>query len=341
MKKIYLFILLFFAISYSFAQNYKVGCIAFYNIENLFDTIDSPNTHDSEFLPDGARKWNSEKYYKKLDNMARVISEIGTELVPTGPAVIGLSEVENRSVLEDLVKRPLLASRNYQIVHFDSPDERGVDVAFLYQPNIFKLTNARAVHITNLPENDKTRDLLVISGYFDGEMMHFLVNHWPSRGGGQKESEIKRILVAQNDRAVIDSILKTDPNAKIVFMGDLNDDPIDKSVKVYMRTKGKIKKLQDGDLYNPMEEKFKSGDGTLGYNDAWNLFDQLIISQGLIGEDKSTYKFKNATVFRKPYLITKEGQYEGYPLRTFSYDEFINGYSDHLPVYLYIVKEVK
>ncbi len=341
MKKIVLLLLLVCNFLLVVAQNntYKLACVAFYNIENLFDTINSPDTHDSEFTPEGSKKWNSEKYYQKLDNMAKVISEIGTDNVPGGPVVIGLSEVENRLVLEDLVKRPLLLSKNYQIIHYESPDERGVDVALLYQPHFFQVTNSKVFHL-ELPENDKTRDLLLVSGMFDGEMMHFMVDHWPSRGGGQKKSAPKRNLAGMNVRKVVDSLLNENPNSKIVVMGDLNDDPVDESVLVHLNANGNKKKLTDRQLYNPMYEKYKKGIGTLGYNDAWNLFDQMIISQALLN-DKTGYVFFKAVVHNKKYLLNTTGEYEGYPHRTFSGDAFLNGYSDHLPVYLLLVKEIK
>lgn len=347
MKKTFLIIVLLLAIfitAKSQDKEYKVACIAFYNLENLFDTIVDPNPKkilQDDFTPNGDKMWTSERYYQKLDNMARVISEIGTELSPKGPVVIGVSEIENKAVLEDLVKRPALLTRNYQIVHFESQDERGIDVAFLYQPDRFKLIDAKNFPILLIEEDgdtDKTRDLVWMTGTLDGEKMHFLVDHWPSRGGG-KASIAKRNATGTHVRAVVDSIFKSKPEAKIVFMGDLNDDPIDESVKKYLNAGGKIKKLKEGQLYNPMYEKYKKGIGSLAYNDGWNLFDQIIISQSLLGDDKSTYKFHKALIFNEKYLIQKEGRYKGYPFRTFGGGEYQGGYSDHLPSYIYIIKE--
>ncbi|MBN2890433.1 MAG: endonuclease/exonuclease/phosphatase family protein [Bacteroidales bacterium] len=317
--------------------------MAFYNVENLFDTIVDPDTNrilQEDFTPKGPKNWTSEKYFRKLDNIARVISDIGTELVPTGPAILGVSEVENKLVLEDLVKRPAIASRNYQIVHFQSQDERGVDVAFLYQPSRFKLISANHYPIL-LDEHDRTRDLVVMCGLLDGEKMYFMVDHWPSRGGGQKKSQPKRDSVASHDRSIIDSILAIEPDAKIIFMGDLNDDPIDESVTTFLNANGKLKKLKEGQLYNPMAEKYKKGIGTLGYNGTWNLFDQIILTQSFLGDDKSTYKFHKALVYNKKYLIQESGYYKGYPFRSFSGNDFIGGYSDHFPSYIYIIKENK
>jgi hypothetical protein len=352
-KKILTLLTAILLFSQSFAQQnpknedkqYKLMCVAFYNLENLFDTIVDPDTNlilREDFTPLGAKNWNTEKYYKKLDNLAKVISMLGTEKVPTGPAVIGVAEVENRSVLDDLVKRPAIINRNYKIVHYDSPDERGIDVAFLYQPDKFKLIKSWVRHETSLPNGDKTRDMLAIYGELDGEPFYFIVDHWPSRRGGQKRSEPLRDSVAKHDRQVIDSILALNPGAKVIYMGDLNDDPVDESVKKYMNASGKIKKLKEGQLYNPMEEKFKRGIGTLAYNDAWNLFDQFMMTQSLIDtKDLSTYKFLQAKIFSKNFMKQKSGRFEGYPLRTYVGNEFTGGYSDHFPVYLFLYKELK
>jgi hypothetical protein len=329
----------------SFAQKkYKYQCVAFYNLENLFDTIADPDTNlilRYDFTPNGPHHWNTDKYYKKLDNLAFVISQIGTDVVPSGPAVMGVAEVENARVLKDLVSRPMLMSRHYSFVHYDSPDERGIDVALLYEPTRFKVIKSWIRRENSLPHHDKTRDMLAVYGLLDGEPFYFIVDHWPSRYGGQKRSEPLRDSVAKHDRMVIDSIIKIHPNAKIIYMGDLNDDPVDESVKKYMHSVGKIKKLKPGDLYNPMEEKFRNGIGTLAYNDAWDLFDQFMLTQSLLTSSKYTYNFAKAFIFRKPFLFQKEGHFKGYPHRTFAGDEFLDGYSDHLPVYLFLRKQVK
>ncbi len=327
-----------------FAQEkqYKIACIAFYNLENLFDTIIDPNPDrilQADFTPNSHKNWNTERYYRKLDNMARVISEIGTDMTPNGPAIIGVSEVENRLVLEDLVKRPAIASRNYQIVHYESPDERGIDVALLYQPGMFKVISS-AAHSILLPENNRTRDLLVVKGVFDGEEIYVMVDHWPSRGGGQKKSAPLRNMVAQHDRGIIDSVFELNPDAKIVFMGDLNDDPTDESVEKFLNANGNIKKLKEGQLYNTMYKKFRKGIGTLAYQNNWNLFDQIIISQSFLNKDKSKYQFYKSFIFNKKYLVEKQGNYKGYPLRTYAGGEYKGGYSDHFPSYIFIIKEI-
>lgn len=335
--------ILFSFSSYSQAdKNYKVACVGFYNLENLFDTINDPLINDDDFTPAGSFVWNSTKYVNKLNNISVVIEDLGKDVSPDGCAVIGVCEVENRLVLEDLVKEEKIKNRNYKIIHIDSPDKRGIDVGLLYQEKYFKPTNTASHKLIMLDKPDfYTRNQLVVSGLMDGDKVSFIVAHWPSRGGGQAASEPSRIAAAKLGREIIDSLLKEDPNAKIVLMGDLNDDPVNKSVRDYLRARTKLAKVKSGDLYNVMYDKFKLGDCTLAYQDAWNLFDQLIISQGLMGIDESTYIFHKSYVYSKDYLKQKEGNYKGYPKRTHAGGLYLNGYSDHFPVYMVLKKEVK
>ncbi len=329
--------------TYSFSQEkkqYKVGCIAFYNIENLFDTIQTPGVNDFEFTPDGANKWNSQRYLKKLESMSEVISQIGSELFPGGPAILGLCEIENREVIVDLINTSKLKPAKYDIVHYHSPDARGVDVGLIYRTDFFKVTSSRSARliVENLP-NFKTRDQLVVSGIYDGEPMHFIVNHWPSRRGGEKRSLPLRKAAAKLTRSIVDSIYSTDPNAKIFIMGDLNDDPTSPSVNKVLGAKGGKNDLKKSDLFNPMWQLHEDGIGSLAYRDAWNLFDQIIISEPLTGDDRSTYKFLRAKVFNAPFLVQKSGQFAGYPFRTYVGANWQGGYSDHFPVYVFIAKE--
>jgi hypothetical protein len=321
---------------------YKVAIVGFYNLENLFDTINNIELRNSEeFTPEGRNKWTSKRYHEKLNNMAFVISKIAKETSPDGIALLGVSEIENKGVLEDLVKDPQIKDRNYQIVHYDSPDWRGVDVALLYQPKYFKVTNSNSHWLNMADTSFRTRDQLVVSGLLDGEMVHVIVNHWPSRSGGEKASRPKRNAAADLTRHIVDSLFAIDKNAKILVMGDLNDDPVNPSVKDHLRTKGKTDQLLEGDLFNPMYKMYKDGIGSLAYRDTWNLFDQVIVSQGLLGEDKATFKFYNAKVFNKSFLKQEEGAYAGYPLRTFAGGVYMNGYSDHFPVYVTLIKTAK
>ncbi|MCB2197186.1 MAG: endonuclease/exonuclease/phosphatase family protein [Bacteroidetes bacterium] len=340
-------ILVFFSfllhISHLSAQEkqYKVATIAFYNLENLFDTLDTPDKHDFEYTPEGNKDWNTKKYYSKQENMAKVISQIGADLTKTAPAVIGVSEIENRSVLEDLVKMPALKPYNYKIVHYESPDRRGIDVALLYQESIFTVTNSLAAKLTVEDKEDFfTRDQLVVSGLLDGEKIHFIVNHWPSRYGGEKKSRPLRNAAADLCRSLADSIMNEDPNAKIIIMGDLNDDPNNESLLKHLNAKRDERTTKEGDLFNTTYPLFKKGIGTLAYRDNWNLFDQMIVSYPLLGEDRSTFKFYKTLIFNKDFLTQQEGRYRGYPLRTHAGGVYKNGYSDHFPVYLYLIKEI-
>ncbi len=324
-------------------KEYKVVCVGFYNLENLFDTILNPELlFAEEFTPEGSAHWTSQRYHEKLDHMSYAISKIATDVTPDGVALLGISEIENKGVIEDLVKEDAIKDRNYQIVHYDTPDRRGIDVALLYNPKYFKVTNWKA-HPLTFPDNPdyKTRSQLVVTGLLDGEEVSIIVNHWPSRRGGEKKSRPKRNAAGDLARHIVDSLLAINKNAKIMVMGDLNDDPINPSVMEHLRAKGKQSQLTDDDMFNPMWKLYKDGIGSLAYRDKWNLFDQIIISQGLLGKDYSTYKFYKARVFNKPFLKQKEGRYKGYPWRTFAGGVYIGGYSDHLPVYIMLIKEAE
>jgi predicted extracellular nuclease len=274
--------------------------------------------------------------------MAKVISQLGTELSPDGVAMLGVAEIENRKVLEDLVAQPELKSRKYQIVHYDSPDERGVDVGLLYQPKYFVPLGSKAVPVVlkdpKTGDKDFTRDILYVAGTFDGEPVHVMVGHWPSRRGGEAGSAWMRAAAAQVCKNLADSLKKVDPNAKIIVMGDLNDDPDNKSLTEVLKARRSTEDLRSDELYNPMYDQFKSGNGTLAYKDSWNLFDQIIVSKGFVNKKTGGWQLYKAMVFRQPWLLQTEGAFRGYPFRTFVGDIFINGYSDHLPVFLYFLK---
>jgi len=347
LKKNLLFRILAVVIAISISLNvnaqkkpYKVACVGFYNLENLFDTIDSPDTYDYEYLPSGKKLWNTERYYKKLNKLADVISQIGDEVISGGPHILGVSEIENALVLEDLVKMPKLLASNYGVIHYDSPDERGVDVGLLYRKDYFEILHTSSHVLTfDFDTSDQTRAQLVVTGLYDGDTLNFIVNHWPSRGGGELASRPKRNAAGDLSRHLVDSMLTLNPNAKIIMMGDLNDNPDNASVKKHFNAKRNIKKLKGTQMYNPYYNIYKKGVGTTAYRDAWSLFDQLIISQSLISKNKSTYVYWKANIFRKKFLIGKEGRYEGHPFRTFSFDRFQNGYSHHFPVYLFLIRD--
>jgi endonuclease/exonuclease/phosphatase family metal-dependent hydrolase len=341
MKRFSWLIFTLFFISNLCAQNKLLVpyAVAFYNLENLFDTIHSNSNYDLEYSPQGVKKWDTKKYQKKIGNMAEAISKLAKENCPLGPAVIGVSEIENRDVLEDLVKSGALVKQNLQIVHYDSPDLRGVDVALLYNPALFTLLSSKSYRL-EVPENPnfKTRDPLLVGGLIDGEKFYILVNHWPSRSRGQKESEYLRVAAARLNRHVSDSLRTLEPDAKIIIMGDLNDDPGNISVRDVLGAKMKRKNVKTGDLFNPLAEIFAKGVGSLGYQGSWNLFDQIIVSDNLLGSDKKTFKFWKSEIFNRDFLISQEGQYKGYPKRTHSGNVFLEGYSDHFPVIVYMIK---
>tara|TARA_Y100000589_G_scaffold329074_1_gene374715 strand:+ start:8933 stop:10006 length:1074 start_codon:yes stop_codon:yes gene_type:complete len=339
-------IVLFFSAYAQLDKNkkYQVATVAFYNLENLFDTIIDPDTNlilREDFTPDAPKHWNSKRYWEKMERMADVISQIGTEVNPAGPQILGVAEIENINVLKDLSKQPKLKKMHYGIVHYDSPDHRGIDVGLFYDSLRFKVLYSRPYRL-KIPEDSSftTRDLLYVKGVLDNaDTLHFIVAHWPSRRGGQKRSEPKRIAAAQLSRSVIDSIMKTNPEAKVILMGDLNDDPNNKSMTKYLKAREHKEDAINGALFNPMIGFYKKGIGTLAYRDNWNLFDQFVLTPGLLKEDYSSYRYFKANVFNKEFLKQQEGAFKGYPKRTYVGTNYLGGYSDHFPVYLFLIKE--
>ena len=324
-------------------QEYKVGAIGFYNFENLFDTLDAPDIRDEEFTPAGSKLWNSQKYQEKLSNLDRVVSELATDLTPDGVAILGVAEIENRTVLEDFVQQPLVKDRNYQIVHYDSPDFRGIDVALLYNPKYYEVIGSKAITLPIYNDDGtarKTRDILYVAGLYDGEPLHVLVNHWPSRRGGEAATQEYRNAGALQCKIICDSLMKEDPNLKVIIMGDLNDDPISPSVKKVLNAKRDKDKVKDNGFYNPMADFFRKGFGTLAYRDAWSLFDQIILTKSFVDSDTKGYQFYKAIVHNPKYLYQKSGRFKGYPYRTFGGNEYLGGYSDHFPVFVYLIKPI-
>ncbi|MCO6462798.1 MAG: endonuclease/exonuclease/phosphatase family protein [Saprospiraceae bacterium] len=321
---------------------YKIVSIGFYNLENLFDTENDSTINDEEFLPEGARAWTPERYAEKSANMAYVISQIGINDAPSGLSILGVAEIENRKVLEDLVAQPSIVNRNYEIIHYDSPDPRGVDVALLYNPKHFTPIQSRPIQMLQINEQNKrrSRDVLYVKGILETDTLHILVNHWPSRGGGPVTVRLRN-EAARLNRTLIDSITQVVPDAKIIVMGDLNDDPTSESIKSYLRTVSKIGDVNKTGMFNPFEEKYRRGLGSNAYRDAWSLFDQIIISKGWADQNQDGYYYFKANIFNKKFLIQPTGQYKGYPMRTFSGDEYQGGYSDHFPTYIYFIKSIK
>ena len=332
-------------------RRYQMYGVMFYNLENLFDTINNNGVYDKEFSPEGARQWNGTKYWQKQHNMAYTIGQMEVNGSPAvGPVIIGVSEIENITVLQDLVRQPEIKDRRYQIVHHDSPDRRGVDVGLLYNPRFFKVLNVTNQRINKyLPDYPefRSRDQLCVTGMLAGEKVSVIVNHWPSRLGGEEQSSYLREAAGRMARETMDSLLRDDPNQGIIFMGDLNDDPQNKSCSEAVGAKKEIKDClaEPGSCFNPWWNILNRGIGTLGYKGNWNLFDQIIFTNYFLknfeSKEKPTLTFLRAEVLNRKFLRSNEGDRQGYPLRTFSGGVFLNGYSDHFPTMIYLVKEVK
>ena len=346
MKKylISLLTIMLFSMSVFAQKSYSVYGIGFYNLENLFDVIHDEGKNDYQFLPDGTYKWTEMKYVNKLHNMAQVLAEMGTDVLPNiGCAVIGVSEVENAHCLADLCNEPELKARNFQFAHIEGPDQRGVDCALLYNPSLFTVRDVKLVpYVYELPadSNRATRGFLTVSGTLANEHVAIMVCHLPSRFAGSYYRE----LGARQMRVVKDSLLRDDPDCKVFIMGDMNDDPTNKSMYEALGAKEDMEKVGEGEMYNPWYNVLvKQATGTLKYDGKWNLFDQIIMTPNAFdkkgGKDFSTLKYWKNQIFRRDYLFQTDGKYKGNPKRTHAGGVWLNGYSDHLPVVVYMVKE--
>lgn len=335
MKKLLVLCSFWLCITTAVAQNTEreLYSVAFYNLENLFDTIHDSGKNDYEFLPDGSYQWTAKKYEAKLKNLSKVLSSLSRDLIPEGPAVIGVAEVENCKVLADLVKQPAIS--DYEFVHYEGPDRRGIDCALLYDPKQFSVTTSKLLLSTPF-EGDTvhlTRGFLIVDGRMAGERVCFIVNHWPSRGA---KSPV-RVHAAKQVKALTDSLLRENKKMKIIVMGDMNDDPMDESMHALGARKYK-RDVKSGQFYNPWWETLEDkGVGTLLYRGKWNLFDQIVLSKPLI-KSKKGLRYAHNEVFIRDYLIQQDGKYKGSPLRTHGGRVWLNGYSDHLPTVIYLKK---
>ncbi len=311
----------------------NIFTIGFYNVENLFDTIDDPKTLDDDFTSKGKRQWNYKRYKNKIKKLSSVISQLGGERSKRPPVIVGLVEVENAGVVKDLIHSSALRKHHYGFVHYDSPDSRGIDVALLYNKQSFELLRSKnfPLYLDEEGERDYTRDILVVSGNLNGELIHILVNHWPSRREGVEETEYKRVEAAKLVRNIVKEIQNKNVNAKILIMGDFNDNPKSKSIKQHLVTE---------DFYNPMESLWdRNFKGSLTYEGKWNLFDQIIITKNFLNKENSKHSFKHAEVFNKDWLKVFKGKLKGSPFRTYIGKWYQGGFSDHFPVYVYLKKE--
>ena len=360
-------------------KKFSVYAVGFYNVENLFDTCHDVGKRDFEYLPNGTNRWNARKYKSKLRNMSRALADLGTDVLPNvGCAVIGMAEVENAKALDDLTAEEPLRARGYKYILVEGPDMRGVDVALLYNPSLFtptdtvyhyyynktkesdvvedtvKLTDEQKLQAANaqldtldidtgLPENvSHTRGFLTITGKLAGETVTIIVCHWPSRFSGSERRE----WAGQQVHKIVEDLLAKNPENKIFVMGDLNDDPTNKSVTEGLRGKAEIKDVKKGDMYNPWYNILaKEGQGTLAYGGSWNLFDQILMTPNILDregkKDYTTLKYWKCQIQRRNYLIQTEGRYKGNPKRTHAGGVWLDGYSDHLPTVVYLVKEQK
>lgn len=341
MKKASIIVLLL-AISLSLtlqAQNeHRKAIVGFYNLENLFDTINDPNKNDEQFLPDGDYRWTSERYFAKLDRLSEVINEMAK--MDGGLVALGVSEVENEQVLLDLCATERLKPYGLKVCHHESPDRRGVDVAFLYNPARLRIIDTAAfpLVVPNQPQFI-SRDQWLMTGILDNtDTLYLLVNHWPSKSGGEKRSLPGRLAAGTLSHDIAADILSKHPGAKFILMGDLNDNPNSKAIMECLGTKTKIKGLTNTDLYNPMWKLFHDGIGSYAYRDSWEMLDNIIVSGGLVYPANGTYKYNGAYVFRRDFMLTKSGSYAGYPFRMFAGGVYQGGYSDHLPVYIVLTK---
>ena len=310
------------------SNNSKTYTLAFYNIENLFDIKNDPLTNDDDFLPTSRKRWTSKRYENKLRKLGSVISKIGEENTDAAPVVVGLAEVENKTVLSDLVRSKNLIEENYSYVHYDSSDERGIDVALLYKSDVFKVENSEtfSVYLQNeFGVQDYTRDILLVQGKLNNEKLNIIVNHWSSRREGEKETEYKRITAANVVNSVVKMLKKEDANARIIVMGDFNDNPNSKSLSLLEK---------ESNLYNPFKTVWSRDKGSLNHNFGWNLFDQILISTNFFESSKSSLSFNGANVFNNKNLTQYHGKYKGQPFRTYVGKKYKGGYSDHFPVYI-------
>ena len=317
--------------SYGYAQRHyrqTQVLIGFYNCENFYDTTNQLNVVDEDFLPNSEKKYTQFVYENKVTSLANVIHSLGVIENVNGIALLGLAEIENKMVLNKLISHPLIKKYHYQFIHFDSKDTRGVDVALLYNPAQFVPYQNKSYSLTDQTHftTYATRDILYVKGRLMNEWVHILVNHWPSRLGGEKKSSSKRIWASQVCKKIMDSVHLLDPLARFMVMGDFNDNPTNKSMT----------QLQ---MENPFMKMYKKGIGSLAYNDVWNLFDQILLCKewnGPKARNVSSFSLSSykSIVYNNQALVENQGRYAGYPKRTYVGSQYNAGYSDHFPVAL-------
>lgn len=330
LKQILIAYLTIISIMLNSCQGQEKIYIAFWNLENLFDTKDDPNNYgDDEFLPTSKSEWNEIRFDQKLSNLSKIIRSMNDG---NGPDILGVCEVENRYVLEELSSR-FLKDLNYEIVHFDSKDPRGIDVGLIYKKNKFKYLNSEPIRV---PIQGNTRDILFSTLIYRSDTLHIFVNHWPSRRTGEKESEPRRIIAATTLRYKVDSLLKSNPKSSIVIMGDFNDMPDNKSLLMTLLAVplecDNLSPEYTVNLYNTAYKKYSKGMGTFLYQGNFNMLDQIIISKGLLDKNNLDYVCDSFEIISNELNTTRSGKYKGAPFPSFGSGRYLGGYSDHFPV---------
>jgi predicted extracellular nuclease len=303
-----------------------------YNVENLFDTVDDPKIPDEEFLPQSEKKWTNERYQKKLDDLAKVITGVNPS---DYPELIGLVEIENQTVLEDLIHTAALKSHPYGIIHEESPDYRGIDVAFLYRRDAFKEEWHETLPVVFADDTAfKTRDILHVVGKVKKNTVHVFVNHWPSRIGGDEKTEPKRILAASVLKKKVDELMTADPNARVIIMGDMNDEPANKSLQETLGAKSPDSEAKLVNLMMPDDQK---GLGTYFFSGGWNMLDNLVVSKGIINGKTIKVENNKGEIYRSDWMIFTNKNGDNTPNRSYVGDKYVGGVSDHFPVYFKMI----
>jgi predicted extracellular nuclease len=322
----------------SFSKGKKELTIVFYNVENLFDTINHPDKRDGDFTPLGKLSWDTKRYNDKISKLSYVLSSINKEALPV---IIGLCEIENRDVIEDLIDQERLKKGKYRIAHSESPDKRGIDCALIYRKDEFKYLKHKTINIEFPWDKEyKTRDILYVQGLVGRkDTLNIFVNHWPSRRGGQEKSEPSRIFVAKQLKKAVDSIQTKNPFAKIIIMGDFNDEPVDKAVIETLKADNNRNTNNPMGLYNLMYDLKANGEGSYNYRGDWNMLDNLIVSNSLLNESRGYQTLHNAgRIYRNKYICYKNKQGANVPSRTFAGPKYYGGFSDHFPVFFKLKK---
>lgn len=305
--------------------------VVFYNVENLFDTENNSGSNDGEFTPKGEKMWTEDRYNKKMEDISKVLSSVNKNELPE---IIGLCEIENRKVLDDLVKTNLLEGGKYEIVHFDSPDFRGIDCALIYRPDEFTVIKSSPVNVSfdDDPEYT-TRDILYVKGETNNqEEFHIFVNHWPSRIGGLEQTEPKRIAVARLLKSKIDSVQNANPQANILVIGDLNDEPSNKSLNEVLEAKSPD--VENAELVNLMYPDHNNKKGSYNYRGNWNMLDNIIVSSGLLDNKGFQIVEKQGFVFSEKWMEYEDKNAGITPNRTYGGPNYYGGVSDHFPVFI-------